>query len=271
MTQHETKAEQRTKLYVKFGQLLAGLREMAVRPSPPTSAEYRIAQAKFRPDQGDWQQHARTFAKIGDYTFDRESHDIIYPVAEVCEVLGEIARSTFDDYRKQQTLKQNLDNYERQTLTAIDAVPIEWEAKLSAERTPFSTSLAIKDAMRTGKRRMDYFDRYINSDFFELYVRDLRRDIEIRLVTTPGDARYGVQSITALSRLAAQEFASFQLFQCQPAALHDRNLRIDNQIFALGSGASNVQNYPTNFTPSDSSPPAHKILDDLIANCAKIV
>jgi len=118
---------------------------------------------------------------------------------------------------------------------------------------------------------LDYFDRYINLDFFELYLRDLSRDIDIVVVTTPGNAKFGVQNIAALSRLAAQEFKSFQLFQCQPHELHDRNLRIDDHIFHLGSGACNPGTYPTNFTPADSSPAGQKILDDLIANSAKIV
>jgi hypothetical protein len=201
MASQESKTEQRTKLFIKLGQLLAGLREMAARATPPTTPEYRIAAAKFSPDYHAWANDVRTFGTFPPIVFDREIGDINRPMDSVLGVLFSLSASTADDRDRQKTLTQNLDGYERETITAINSIPIEWEARLHAERTPLSTSLAIKDAMRMAQRRMDYFDRYTNSDFFELYVRDLRRDIEIRLVTTPGSAKYGVQNISALSRL----------------------------------------------------------------------
>ena len=46
--------------------------------------------------------------------------------------------------------------------------------------------------------------------------------------------------------------------------MHDRNLRIDERIFHLGTGASGAGQPPTNFCLADSTAAAHGILDQLI-------
>jgi hypothetical protein len=76
--------------------------------------------------------------------------------------------------------------------------------------------LAIYDAVRTAKRRLHYFDRYLDSDFFALYLRDLDRAVEVRLVTTAGTNHYGVTNVAAVSTLAAKEFSDYQLVELRP-------------------------------------------------------
>jgi hypothetical protein len=151
------------------------------------------------------------------------------------------------------------------TLEAIDRVPIEWEARLLEARTPFTVYMHIRDAISTAKSRIHYFDRYLTTDFFHLYMRDRSRSLEIRLVTTQGGADYGVTNVRAVSALAAVEFDNYQLVQCHHSDLHDRNIRIDDQIFFLGPNINAAGTHPTNFSPTDSSPAAQTILDAIMA------
>jgi hypothetical protein len=119
--------------------------------------------------------------------------------------------------------------------------------------------------MATATRRIHYLDRYLDTDFFHLYMRDLNRGLEIRLSTTKGKASYGVANVSSVSRLAAVEFANYQLIECMPADLHDRNLRVDDFVFFLGPSAKDAGTQPTNFSPADDSPMGHAVLDAIMA------
>jgi len=165
----------------------------------------------------------------------------------------------------QATLRDALKRAEAEFIRLIDQIPIEWEPHLAAAKTPFTTCLMIGDAISGAQRRIDYFDRYLDPDLFPLYLRKLRRNVAAKLITTRGNAQYGVVAVQALARLAAQEFSAFSLVECTPADLHDRNVRVDDVVFHLGPSTNAVGRYPTNFTPGDSTSHGHQVLDDIIA------
>jgi len=125
--------------------------------------------------------------------------------------------------------------------------------------------LNIRDTIGTAKRRVHYFDRYLDTEFFHLYLRDLNRGLEVRLVTTKGNASFGVTNVLSVSRLAAGEFANYQLIECLAADLHDRNLRIDEMVFFLGTSIKDAGSQPTNFSPADSTAAGHAVLDGIMA------
>ena len=129
----------------------------------------------------------------------------------------------------------------------------------------------IKEALVSVRERLHYFDRYLKMDFFPLFLQSVDRNVSIRLVTTTGNAQYGVAAVTAVSRLAAQEFSDFQLIEVAPANLHDRNLRVDNEIFSLGPGVDRAGMCLTNFGPSENSMEAHNEFDRIIAGGRVVV
>jgi hypothetical protein len=151
------------------------------------------------------------------------------------------------------------------TLAGIDAVPIQFEAQLLNEGTPFSTYLAIHDVVRAAKRRLHWLDPYLNDDVFPLHLRNLDRSVEVRLVTTPGTAIYGVQNMLAAAKSAAAEFTDFKLIECAHGVFHDRNIRGDDVIYSLGPSAKDAGRRPTNFSLGQSTPPAHTQLDGILA------
>ncbi len=132
--------------------------------------------------------------------------------------------------------------------------------------TPFTSYLRIKESIVSVKQRLHYFDRYLTPDFFTLFLASVEKTVSIRLVTTAGNAQYGVASVAAVSALAQQQFADYQLIEVAPTNLHDRNLRVDDQIFTLGPGVDRAGMALTNFGPSDSSSEAHNEFDRIIAN-----
>ena len=161
------KTAERTNLVLRLGRLLAGVHTLANGQVPPAPTEYQIAAAAFRPDFDVWRGDASRFVVVGGVRFDHELDDINRGLWDLLATLAALARdATSDAHEKQTRLRDCLVRCEKQTIAAIDAVPIGWEARLLAEKTPFSTYLAIYDAVRTAKRRLHYFDRYLDSDFF---------------------------------------------------------------------------------------------------------
>jgi len=119
-------------------------------------------------------------------------------------------------------------------------------------------------------RRIHYFDRYLKKDIFPLFLNEVSREIEIRLITTRGNQNFGVHHLTPVSNLARQEVTNYQLIEVSQSDLHDRNLRVDDSFFSLGPGVDRAGMALTNFNPSDSTATGHQSLDSLISRGAVI-
>lgn len=229
------KAAERSILILQFGRVLAPVIALAERTTPPTATEYRIAAATFRPDVDRWANEVSRFVQVGGYRFEHEYNDILQSPYRLCKRLGEFGRDTSGQpAAAQNRLKELLHDCQASTLAAIDRVPIDWLPQLLEGNTPFAVYLKLRDAIGTAKRRIHYFDRYLNEDFFPLYLRGADRSLEIRLVTTRGNHHYGITNVVHVSRLAGLEFAVFKLLECAPQDLHDRNLRIDDHNLLSG-------------------------------------
>lgn len=259
------KASERATLLLKLGRLLAPVDELAEETQPPTNAEYRVVAASLGPDIDRWAREVGNFTTFGEAVFQQEYNDIVREPYNLRHQLSVLAHRGGNGLDKQQSLKTMLSACKQLTLLSINLVPIEWTARLHESRTPFSVYLKSHDAISTAKRRVHYFDRYLDMEFFHLYMRGLDRNLEVRLVTTKGKANFGVTNVLPVSRLAAAEFRDYKLIECQPADLHDRNLRIDDTVFFLGTSIKDAGTQPTNFSPADSSLSGHAVLDGIIA------
>jgi hypothetical protein len=261
----EDKLAERTSLVYQLGLLLGPLEDLIKQSPPPSLDSYRVTLARFIKDFEGWSDAASRFVEVRGVRFHLELKDILRQTVKLRKELeGLIRHSELDNDVRKTTLKGNLECYRTEILDAIGRVPIAYEPKLLDAQTPFDTYLRIGDVIGRATRRIHYFDRYLDSDFFPLYLRGVDRSLEIRLVTTHGNSNYGIVNVSSVSNLAAQEFTDFQLIECNPTELHDRNLRIDDDIFHLGPSMTQAGNKPTNFVPADSTPQAHKILDTIL-------
>ncbi len=234
---------------------------------PAPGPEYRLLEAKLYPDLQAWVRESQQFARFGDYSFNIEVNHVIGIAKGIVRQTGHLAEHfPDDDQRRQESLQRYVQRCEKEIIDAIDKIPIEWESQLLAAGTPLSTHLKIADAIGTARTRVHYFDRYLDPDFFPLYLRSLDRSVEVRLVTTRGNANFGVQAVSCVASLAAQEFGDFRLIELSPRDMHDRNLRIDQRVFHLGTSTNDAGSKPTNFALADSSDSANSILDGMIAN-----
>lgn len=264
------KAAERTKLLIRLGQVLAPVRELANAAQPPPRADYVVLAARFEPEISRWENEYGQYATVGGVYFRRERDELKFQGQSLYKWIG-LCGDMNAPAEAQARLREMLAKHDEKFIQLIDRIPVDWEPKLTASKLPFTVSMIIGDAIGGARKRLDYFDRYLDPDFFPLYLRQLDRSVAVRLITTQGNAQFGVSSVHAVAQLAAQEFVSFQLIQCSPHDLHDRNLRVDDQVFHLGTSTSSAGRHPTNFTPGDSSANGHQVLDKIIATGTVVV
>jgi len=226
------KAREKTELAVAYGILMQPLEEVVTQASEPSKSDYRIAIAKVKGGDRKWRGLVSAFARFtDDISFDSEGSDISH-VPEVCrrEIMRVINGNNTDESKLQKIVKVRVNNARTRFFDLIECIPVNWQPTVFEANTPFTAYLCLVDAIRFTKTRLDYFDRYLKVDFFELFLSKIDSSTEVRLITTAGNNQYGVGAVTTLANLAKNQFANFQLIQVSPADMHDRNLRVDDQF-----------------------------------------
>lgn len=263
------KAFQKSQLIYEFGILIQPIEELARAEQPPSAYDYRIAIAKVQAGDGAWRQQVEQFTTFAsDMRFSQEYQDISHFPERCWGVLKGIINDPVlqnDPNQLKVRVGNEVRNAREKFFEYIDRIPIEWEPVVFEANTPFTSYLRIRESIVSVKHRLHYFDRYLKPDFFTLFLGSVDNTVAVRLVTTAGNARYGVAGVAAVSNLARQQFADYQLIEVATTDLHDRNLRVDDQIFSLGPGVDRAGMALTNFGPSDSSTDAHNEFDRIIA------
>jgi hypothetical protein len=263
------KAFQKNQLIYEFAILIQPLDAIGKSSKTPSVSDYRLAVAKVQAGDSMWRQNVKAFTTFAsDIFFNQEFQDISH-VPERCwqQIKGIINDESLqnDLPSLQKQVAENVAFMKSSFFELIERIPIQWEPVVFQANTPFTSYMRIKEAIVSVKNRLDYFDRYLKPDFFALFLAPLDRLVSVRLVTTAGNSQYGVSSVDAVSRLASKEFSNFQLLEVSPGELHDRNLRVDTQIFTLGPGIDRAGMALTNFGPTDSSDDAHREFDRIIS------
>ena len=264
------KSQQRNQLILELGILIQPFVELVESSSSQPISKYRIASAKVQSGDSSWRNTARFFSTFGDDVFMHSEYQKISHVNEVflreISALINEAEQNQDIDTLQSECEDSLKILQENFYKYISDIPVDWEPEIFPANTPFTSYLKIKDSLSLVRERIHYFDRYLKVEFFDTFLRDVNRSIEIRLVTTAGRQNYGVQGVQAISELARQEFSNYQLIQVNPRDLHDRNLRVDDLAFTLGPGIDRAGLALTNFGPTDSSVQAIASFDAIIGS-----
>lgn len=259
------KAHQRDRLIYELGLLLQPIVELAERAAPPSPNDYRVAIAKVQSGDGRWRQSVREFTTFApDVVFNNEYQEISHVPERLWRQLQpdlEDPNLTSDLARLQQKVKAVVDRSRGTYFGLLERVPVEWEPAVFEANTPFTSYLRIREAVAPAQNRLHYFDRYLKPEFYQLFLAPIPKTVSIRLVTTANAAAL----VSPVSGLFRQEHPDYQLIEVSRHDLHDRNLRVDDQIFSLGPGVDRVGFALTNFGPADSSPTAHGEFDGLIS------
>ena len=249
---------------LEFGVLIQPFRELRDRTTPPSEADYRLAIAKVRGGDPAWRKHVREFTEFApDVRFEQEYQDISHVPERLWNNVNSLidgSKSDMDPAAIHQMFDSALFAAEMRFRDLMSRVPIPWQATMFPANTPFTSYLRILEAVSSARTRVHYFDRYLKPPFFDLFLRGLPRSIEVRLVTTD----HGAKAVGAVSDLARAEFNDYRLITVDPANVHDRNLRVDHEVFVLGPGVDRAGLALTNFSPAENTAEAHAELDRVI-------
>jgi len=262
------KAQQRDRLIYEFAILLQPFHDLIMSSQPPPVGDYRTAIAMVQGGDAQWRNTVKEFTTFAEDLVYKKEQNAISHVPELLRI------STYDLINNPElntnlaelrtSFKHRYDGARSRFFELIDHVPIEWEPVIFAANTPFTAYLRIKEAIAIVRSRLHYFDNYLKPEFFQLFLANVNRSVEIRLITTQGNQTYGIKSIEHVSDLAQREFDDYQLIDVPQRTIHDRNLRIDDHIFTLGPGIDRSGIALTNFGPSDNSAEAHHEFDNII-------
>lgn len=262
------KALQRDRVIYELGLLLQPINECIHNDPPKSTKDYRVAVARTQTGDAAWRQSVAQLATFSeDVVFKKEAYEISHVPERLIRELGSLIENPRlkEDLKKLQDKSQEaherLVNY---ALAQIENIPIDWKPEIFPANTPFTAYLRIRETVIKAKSRFHYFDRYLRPEFFRLFVSELPKSMEIRIVTTTGNSTYGFKGVEDISNLVRQEYSNYQLIEIDPKLMHDRNLRLDEMIFTLGPGIDRAGVAVTNYGPTDSSDTAHLALDQII-------
>jgi hypothetical protein len=209
--------------------------------------------------------HIRAFTTFApDLKFEQEFQDISHVPERLWQAVGRLidgATRVSDEAAAHAEFITMLDGAEKRFLDLLEKVPVPWQPAMFEANTPFTSYLRIREAIAVARRRLHYFDRYLTPTFFDLFLQGVPRFVEVRLVTTAK----GTGAVESLSQLARGEFADYHLVEVDPSHFHDRNLRVDDQVFSLGPGVDRAGMYLTNFAPAENSAHANAQLDKVLS------
>lgn len=249
------KARQRNDLILELGLLVQPIAELAEADFIPTGNDYRIACAKVQAGDAKWRGSARKLATFApDIFLNAEFQNLTHVVERFLRKFNQRLLSVVNNSEPldlRGMCENEIENMKKDFYSCLSAIPIEWESEIFAANTPFTSYLKIKEAIGSAESRLYYFDRYLKPQFFDMFLRDIDRAIEVRLITTLGNNSYGINAVRSVSELARVEFQDYKLIQVNPSEMHDRNLIIDSHVFSLGPGVDRAGIALTNFSVSD--------------------
>ena len=201
------KPYQKNRLIMEFGILIQPFEELARIQSVPEIKDYRIAFAKVNSGMSQFQPRVDEFVTFGDTKFSSEFTMIIQVLSffirkyrNLSNILKEDSLDILHD-----TFKEDFKKMKSEFIYNVDSIPMDWQPKIFQANTPFTAYCCILDCIANVRQHFHYFDRYLNLDFFLLYLRNLDRSTSIRLVTTKGNNRkdgFGVDRINRVSDLS---------------------------------------------------------------------
>ncbi|MGI8586277.1 MAG: hypothetical protein ACR2M0_01130 [Chloroflexia bacterium] len=270
------KPQQKHRLTVEFGMILAPLRLLAEQMPPPSVTDYLKVLAMSKAVEVVFADHARAFASHGGIPLGSLADNLalVFGDFTLLDFKMELGSATLSSTpaEMQVRFRNILDGVYKAFYELVHRVPLDWQVSLSEAEQPFAFYMHMLDAVSTAQRCVHMLDRYMKESVFGLYLRNLNRSLEIRLVTTPGKpgGDFGVAGIDAVSQLFRQEFKNYRLLELDRRKFHGRQLRIDDQVFMLDASTADAGLTPTSFGPYSDQVVANRVVDKLMSSARLI-
>jgi len=159
----------------------------------------------------------------------------------------------------------------------ILSIPVPTDSLILEARTPFSTYCLVNSLCSTVTQKIVWQDRYFDQTIFHRYFIDTPTTAQITLLTWPrseckgkrDESRY--DEFIDLSKLFARERGPQGYRLIRNPNFHDRWLRCDDKLFALGGSIKDIGNGTTfSISRLDSTMQNFKEFDDPVATGTEV-
>lgn len=187
---------------------------------------------------------------------------------QLTRAIGNVQNPAIRDPDNEDAFFIAVQKFQPEVLKIILSIPVTTESTIHQAQTPFSTYCFVKDLCSTAKNEIVWLDRYFDFKVFYRFFTEVNPNVLITLVTYPESkftsardkGRY--TSFMDMSRLFAQERGTKGYRLLVHEKFHDRLLRCDNAIFALGGSIKDLdQEIAFTITKLDVTPENKKECD----------
>jgi hypothetical protein len=259
----------RDDLFTSLGLLAAPiLRAAADLGTDPSSIPFLRSQ--FRKDYNEFVKKVEAYGKVGATEFQDEwlrVRNVAWELHNMLTVLEQVPRRGDDLTR--------VENIIASIRSVIHSIPMQDPDMILPAASPFMTYLTLRAHCAGARNRVDLFDPYLNQTPFHRYLCVIDAAVPITLVTSDAVMVIGANNLPAGRRrdrilavselLAAERPTSYRFLVA--AGIHDRHLRIDDQIFHLGGSVKDAgRSAAYTIAKLDNTTSNHAALDALISS-----
>lgn len=235
-----------------------------------------------RPDQFDTQARARLFARsfverdaianaVSLFVDGEPGHRYLIQNNSFQNALNQFMQFIYTQ-NDTESLKGALAKFTPLMQAAILEVPVEGVSGILEAKSPFTAYCRLKDVCCATLQTLIWTDRYFDASIFHRYVREVREAANVTLVTLdaskitqPKDRARHNDFMDVSGLFAAERGPAHYRLVAHPD-FHDRWLRCDGQLYALGGSVKDA-GMKSDFAIGRIDPTTEnmKKIDDLIA------
>lgn len=253
---------QQADLVFQLGALLGPLFGLAADPARYDSEERERIRARFF-------NECETFcAKMSEFAAGEKGHRYAVQADAVwgdIHVIGSSIKNT----NWMQWLSENARQYRDKIVSLILSIPVPVESAIHEAHSTFSTYCFVKNLCSTVGTQIVWLDRYFDQTVFHRFLTETPANISITLITLPSANLKGkadqqrYSEFMDISRLFAQQRGLLGYRLIENPDFHDRWLRCDDRLFALG-GSIKQLDQPFTISKIDFAPGNVKHFDDAL-------
>ncbi|MGE0822552.1 MAG: hypothetical protein AB7G75_32100 [Candidatus Binatia bacterium] len=265
----KSRVEQLDDLLIEFSFLVDPLKRLIFDDDNPKQKIPQV-RAQFRKELWHFIERSRNVCQDGNLFYEDECKQAI----RATELFGHLLEGIEDPEKYPggvEGLKGEFTHYMQLAREKLRAIPTDDPSTILSAESPFQTYLRLRAMCHCASRRLQIFDPYLDVEPFHLYLAAVSDSAEITVITSSAIARDSQRRdriVTISELLAIERPTSYQFRVTQQQ--HDRHMRIDNDIFHLGSSFNSAaKKAPYTIGKLDPTQSNHAFLDDVITKATE--
>jgi hypothetical protein len=262
----------RDELILSLGFLLDPIRRVIFQePLAAISRHERLGiEQQFKRDLKDWCERLDVFCDCMGVKYELEYSQIEDSLVGLHYKLN--CTTSLSNLELLQACRRDFQASYFNTIELIRAVPVEIADLIFQSDNPYRSYLLFRSLCSNASKRIEIFDPYLDATVFHRYLCDLQPDVDVKVITDETimlsrrrQDEVIRDRIVAVSELLAHERPDqYRLLVVR--SLHDRHLRVDDDLFHLGGSLKDAaKNDPFTLGRLDATDAVNSVLDGYVS------